>query len=64
FSNDPGYMGYPYPLARAHNNVAFSRTEVENLRHLLEREAARSGMDMGKWHLSFQNFHDILDGGK
>ena len=64
FSNDPGYLGYPYPLAKAHNIVAFSRTEIENIRHLMEREAARSGMDMGKWHLSFQNFHDILDGGR
>ena len=64
YANDPGYMGYPYPLAKAHNIVAFSRTEIENIRHLMEREASRSGMDMGKWHLSFQNFHDILDGGR
>ncbi len=64
YANDPGYMGYPYPLVKAHNNVAFSRTEIENIRHLMEREAARSGMDMSKWHLSFQNFHEILDRGR
>ncbi len=64
YSNDPGYLGYPYPLAKAHNEVAFSRTEVENIRHLMEREAGKMGMDMAKWHLSFQNFHDVLDGGR
>lgn len=63
-SDDPGYFGYPYPLAKAHNSVAFSRTEVENLRHLLESRAAESGLDMKKWQLAFQNFHDILDGGR
>lgn len=62
--DDPGYYGYPYPLAKVHNTVAFSRTEVENLRHLLEREAAKSGVDMRKWQLTFQDFHDILDGGR
>ncbi len=64
YSDDPGYLGYPYPLAKAHNNVAFSRTEVENIKHLMEREAGKMGMNMAKWHLSFQNFHDVLDGGR
>ncbi|MBA3045938.1 MAG: DNA double-strand break repair nuclease NurA [Candidatus Thermoplasmatota archaeon] len=60
-ANDPTYAGYPYPLARAHNDVAFSRSEVEGLRSKLRDEALGSGMDPAEWQLTFQNFHDVLD---
>jgi hypothetical protein len=60
-ANDPTYVGYPYPLARVHNDVAFSRSEVEDLRNMLRSEALRKGMDPKEWHLTFQNFHDVLD---
>ena len=60
-SNDPTYVGYPYPLARVHNDVAFSHAEVEELRHLLRKRALDRGMEPKTWHLTFQEFHDILD---
>ncbi len=63
-ANDPAYVGYPYPLARVHNDVAFSRSEVEDLRSLLRSEALRKGMDPKEWQLTFQDFHDVLDKGR
>ncbi len=63
-SNDPAYVGYPYPLARVHNDVAFSRSEVEDLRNLLRSEALRRGMDPKEWQLTFQDFHEVLDSGR
>ncbi|KYK25785.1 MAG: hypothetical protein AYK23_03785 [Candidatus Proteinoplasmatales archaeon SG8-5] len=60
-SNDPTYVGYPYPLARVHNDVAFDRSEVEEMRHLLRNRALERGMDQKKWHLTFQEFHEVLD---
>jgi hypothetical protein len=60
-ANDPTYVGYPYPLARVHNDVAFSRSEVEDIRSMLRSQAIRKGMDPKEWQLTFQNFHDVLD---
>ena len=60
-ANDPTYVGYPYPLARVHNDVAFSRSEVEDLRNMLRSRAIRRGMDPAEWQMTFQNFHDVLD---
>ncbi|MDO9537614.1 MAG: DNA double-strand break repair nuclease NurA [Thermoplasmata archaeon] len=60
-ANDPTYAGYPYPLARVHNDVALSRSEVEDLRSMLRSRAIRQGMDPGEWQMTFQNFHDVLD---
>jgi hypothetical protein len=59
--NDPTYVGYPYPLARVHNDVAFGFSEVEELRHLLRNRALERGMDQKNWHLTFQEFHEVLD---
>jgi hypothetical protein len=64
FSNDPAYIGYPYPLARVHNDVAFSGSEVEDLRNMLRSEALRRGMDPKEWQLTFQDFHEVLDKGR
>lgn len=63
-SNDPTYVGYPYPLARVHNEVAFTRSEIEEFRHMMMRAAIRRGMDPKEWHLTFQEFHDVLDIGR
>lgn len=60
-SNDATYVGYPYPLARAHNEVAFSASEIEDLRHVLKVKALEKGMSAKEWQLTFQNFHDVLD---
>jgi hypothetical protein len=41
--------------------VAFSRSEVEDIRSMLRSQAIRKGMDPKEWQLTFQNFHDVLD---
>lgn len=41
-SNDPVFPGYPYPLARAHQRVAYSSAEAMDLRRDLEGIVARA----------------------
>ncbi len=53
-SADPVYPGYPYPLARVHNEVALHGPLVERLRHtLMERCPPLERND---------DFHAVLDG--
>ncbi|MCK5398253.1 MAG: DNA double-strand break repair nuclease NurA, partial [Thermoplasmata archaeon] len=61
YADDPTYAGYPYPLARVHNDVAFSRAEVTDLKAMLRAGALQKGMNPKEWQLTFQDFHDILD---
>ena len=61
YADDPTYVGYPYPLARVHNDVAFSRAEVSDLKAMLRAEAIQKGMNPKEWQLTFQDFHEILD---
>lgn len=47
-ANDPAYPGYPYPLARIHNQVHFEDAETADLRRALEsRVAERRGSLVG-----------------
>lgn len=64
YADDPTYTGYPYPLARVHNDVAYSRLEVEDLRRMLRSEALKKGMGQAEWQMTFQDFHDVLDGNR
>ena len=61
YADDPTYVGYPYPLARVHNDVAFSRAEVNDIRAMLRSKAMANGMDPKEWQITFQDFHEILD---
>jgi len=61
YADDPTYVGYPYPLARVHNDIAFSRAEVADLKAMLRSEALQKGMNPKEWQLTFQDFHEILD---
>ena len=61
YADDPTYVGYPYPLARVHNDVAFSRAEVSDLKAMLRAGALENGMNPKEWQLTFQDFHEILD---
>ena len=61
YADDPTYVGYPYPLARVHNDIAFSRTEVTDLKNMLRSGALQNGMDPKEWQLTFQDFHEVLD---
>lgn len=55
---DAAYVGYPYPLAKAHNRVAFTAGEVAELKAGLERELRRQGASAV---LAARDFHDMLD---
>ncbi|MES2153629.1 MAG: hypothetical protein V4510_00650 [bacterium] len=56
---DAAYVGYPYPLAVAHNAVALTGTEVADLRGRLSNEVRKAG-GAGAAGL-MQDFHDVLD---
>lgn len=55
---DAAYVGYPYPLAKAHNRVAFTAGEVAELKAGLERELRRHGAPA--MH-AVRDFHATLD---
>lgn len=55
---DAAYVGYPYPLAKAHNRVAFTAGEVAELKSGLERELRRHGASAMR---AVRDFHATLD---
>ncbi|RLF48600.1 MAG: hypothetical protein DRN20_04240 [Thermoplasmata archaeon] len=62
FSNHPGYLGYPYPLASIHNRVFIDSSTRQYWREKLSmRILEKKGENLVNI-LSF-NFHDILDMG-
>jgi hypothetical protein len=62
-SDDPGYLGYPYPLARVHNEVAISGELRGELERSLKRALASEGADVSLIEDYASDFHRILDGG-
>jgi hypothetical protein len=60
-ARDPTFVGYPYPLAAAHQLVRISHAEVEDIRRRLQRQALQSGLSESDWDLLFKNFHRILN---
>lgn len=57
-ARDAVYLGYPYPLAAAHNRVAITGTEAAQLRaRLLDAAHAEAGPGAA-W---LQDFHAVLD---
>lgn len=61
---DPGYPGYPAPLAMAHNRVAFTEAETQDLAARLREGALRSGVAPEAWDACFEDFHEVLDRGR
>lgn len=57
-SRDAAYVGYPYPLAKVHNLVAFTAGEVAELKAGLERELRRHGAGA---MTAVRDFHGVLD---
>jgi hypothetical protein len=53
---DAVYLGYPWPLARAHNEVAVTAREAMAAREAVAAEAARQG-----WPGLLADFHEVLD---
>lgn len=57
-SRDAAYVGYPYPLAKVHNQVAFTAGAVGELKAGLERAVRKSGPQAMR---AVADFHDTLD---
>ncbi len=62
-SDDPGYLGYPYPLARAHNEVVISGEAKAEMALGIRRALGAAGGDASLVEEFANNFHDVLDGG-
>jgi hypothetical protein len=60
-STDPAFVGYPYPLARAHQAARVTGFAVVDLRRSFRDELAREGMREDDIELIFQDFHEVLN---
>lgn len=60
-SQDPAYMGYPYPLAAIHNRVRIEPSMIEDFYYRLQSLALEEGVDMRDWETLFAHFHELLD---
>src|ERR671918_654150 len=60
-ADDPAFIGYPYPLARAHQAARVSGYAVADLRRTFRDALSRQGMSEDDIEVLFQDFHDILN---
>jgi hypothetical protein len=60
-SDDPAFVGYPYPLARAHQVARVSGYAVADLRRTFRDALGRHGMGQDDIEVLFQDFHEILN---
>ena len=60
-STDAAYVGYPYPLARAHRAARVSGYAVADLRRAFRTELSRGGMPDDDIETLFQDFHEVLN---
>jgi hypothetical protein len=60
-SSDAAYVGYPYPLARAHRAARVSGYAVADLRRSFRLELSRLGMPEDDVETLFQDFHEVLN---
>ena len=60
-SEDAAFVGYPYPLARAHRAARVSGYAVADLRRTFRGELARLGMPEDDIETLFQDFHEVLN---
>jgi hypothetical protein len=60
-AGDPAFLGYPYPLAAAHNTARVTLSEVEDIRYKLQSRAFEKGISAADWDLLFTDFHEILN---
>jgi hypothetical protein len=60
-SSDPAFLGYPYPLAQAHNLARITTGEVEDIRYRLQSKALEKGISTADWDLLFTDFHEVLN---
>jgi hypothetical protein len=60
-SDDPAFVGYPYPLARAHQAARITGYDVADTRRAFREALSRSGMAEDDIELLFQDFHEVLN---
>jgi len=59
--SDPAFVGYPYPLARAHQAARVSGYDVVDVRRAFRDALARRGMSQDDVEVLFQDFHEVLN---
>ena len=60
-SGDPAFVGYPYPLARAHQVARVGGYAVADLRRSFRGALSRHGMSEDDIEVLFQDFHEVLN---
>ncbi|MDP9299845.1 MAG: DNA double-strand break repair nuclease NurA [Actinomycetota bacterium] len=58
---DPAFVGYPYPLARAHQAARVTGYGVADLRRAFRGLLARHGLSEDDIEVLFQDFHEVLN---
>jgi hypothetical protein len=60
-AGDPAFVGYPYPLARAHQSARVSGYAVADLRRAFREALSSRGMAEDDIETLFQDFHEVLN---
>jgi hypothetical protein len=60
-AGDPAFVGYPYPLARAHQAARVTGYAVADVRRAFRDALARHGMSQDDIEVLFQDFHEVLN---
>ena len=60
-ADDPAFVGYPYPLARAHQAARVTGYDVADIRRSFREALSRGGMAEDDVELLFQDFHEVLN---
>jgi len=60
-ARDPAFVGYPYPLARAHQAARVTGYAVADVRRAFRDALAAAGMSFDDVEVLFQDFHVVLN---
>ncbi len=60
-AEDPAFVGYPYPLARAHQAARVTGYDVVDVRRSFRDALSRQGMAHDDIEVLFQDFHEVLN---
>jgi hypothetical protein len=60
-ARDPAFVGYPYPLARAHQAARITGYAVADVRRAFRDALSRNGLSDDDVEMLFQDFHEVLD---
>ena len=60
-ASDPAFVGYPYPLARAHQAARVTGYAVADVRRAFRGALSRHGLSDDDVEVLFQDFHEVLN---